>query len=83
LRLIDEPRPTREAGALWRRAATTIFDLVSWWVFGLARNASLDPPDSVYPVCVSDRPLGPAQPVSPLVLIPTYLVPTFLILQRR
>jgi len=30
-----------------------IFDPVSWWVFGLARNAALDSPESVYPVCVS------------------------------
>jgi hypothetical protein len=33
--------------------AAMLFDPVFRWVFGLARNASLDSPESVYPVCVS------------------------------
>ena len=33
--------------------AAMICDPVSWWVFGLARNAALDSPESVYPGCVS------------------------------
>ena len=38
---------------LLRRVAAMIFDPVSWWVFGHARNAALDSPVSGYPVCAS------------------------------
>src|SRR5579863_10203284 len=40
--------------------AAMIFAPVSRWVFGLARNAALDSPESVYPVCVS-CPIAQAQ----------------------
>jgi len=33
--------------------AAMISDPVSWWAFGLERNAAPDFPESVYPVCAS------------------------------